>query len=408
MKSRDLVAFVFASGRRGAEPFLLPVLGIPTIERVIRSLRGGGIEEVFVFTDLAELREAAEGWSVDPVDPKKGDIERIVRGRVLLGVEGDLPLLSPQSIAGLIDRFDPDGEALLRAEGAPVFISIGGSPLIGALKGSPADLESVIDRYAKGGGTVRFDLPLPSDQAIRLLDRRDLPRIEGIARRRRIDSLLEDRVSIVDLERTYVEEDVSVGSGTTLYPGVHLRGATRIGRDCTIGPDAFIEDSIIEDRSIVRYSVIEGSRVREGSSIGPYSHLRPGADVGPEARVGNFVEVKAARLGRGVKAGHLSYIGDAEVGDGTNIGAGTVTCNYDGVRKNKTVIEEGAFIGSNSSLVAPLRIGQGAFIAAGSTITDDVPPERIAFGRARQVVKERKEEGDDREEAQAPDRERQS
>jgi len=211
--------------------------------------------------------------------------------------------------------------------------------------------------------------------------------LDPVARKRVLDALRGIGVTVVDPDRTYVGEAVSVAAGTVLYPGTHLRGATTVGPGCRIGPDCWIEDTAIEDRCTVRYSVLEGSRVRADSTVGPYAHLRPGADVGPEARVGNFVEVKEARLGPGVKAGHLAYIGDADVGEGTNVGAGTITCNYDGVAKHRTVIEKDVFIGSNAALVAPVTIGEGAVVAAGSTITEDVPAGGLAFGRARQVNK---------------------
>ena len=208
-------------------------------------------------------------------------------------------------------------------------------------------------------------------------------------RARALDSLLKGGVFLPDPERVFVDPEAKVSAGAVLLPGTYIIGACSIGAGCRIGPDCWIEDSKIEDQSVVRYSVLEGARVREGSIIGPYTHLRPGADIGPRARVGNFVEVKAARLGEGVKAGHLSYIGDAEIGEGVNVGAGAVTCNYDGVAKHRTVIEDGAFIGTNASLVAPVTIGKDAVVGAGSTITKDVPPESLALGRARQVVKDR-------------------
>jgi bifunctional UDP-N-acetylglucosamine pyrophosphorylase/glucosamine-1-phosphate N-acetyltransferase len=212
--------------------------------------------------------------------------------------------------------------------------------------------------------------------------------LDPVARKRVLDALRGSGVTVVDPDRTYVGEGVSVAPGTVLYPGTHLRGATTVGPGCRIGPDCWIEDTAIEDRCTVRYSVLEGARVRADSTVGPYAHLRPGADVGPEARVGNFVEVKEARLEKGVKAGHLAYIGDADVGEGANVGAGTITCNYDGVAKHRTVIEKDVFIGSNAALVAPVTIGEGAVVAAGSTITEDVPAGGLAFGRARQVNKE--------------------
>jgi bifunctional UDP-N-acetylglucosamine pyrophosphorylase / glucosamine-1-phosphate N-acetyltransferase len=206
--------------------------------------------------------------------------------------------------------------------------------------------------------------------------------------REAVKMLMQAGVIVLDPARTYVDEGVCVAAGTVLFPGTHLRGSTRIGAGCEIGPDCWVQDSVIDSDCVIRYSFLEGARVRERSTVGPYAHLRPGADVGPEVRVGNFVEVKNARLNRGVKAGHLTYIGDAEVGEAANLGAGTITCNYDGTSKNKTVIEAGAFIGSNVALVAPVTIGEGAYVAAGSTITQDVPSAAVAFGRARQVNKD--------------------
>jgi len=207
--------------------------------------------------------------------------------------------------------------------------------------------------------------------------------------RAKADALLQQGVSIPYPELVFIEGTVTVSAGTTLLPGTHLRGNTSIGADCRIGPDCWIEDSTVESNGVVWYSVLESAHVRQGARIGPYAHLRPGADIGPESRVGNFVEVKAATLGRGTKAGHLAYIGDADVGDGVNIGAGAVTCNYDGKGKHQTTIEDGAFVGTNSSLVAPVCIGENAVIAAGSAITEDVPAHSKAFGRARQVNKNR-------------------
>ncbi len=206
-------------------------------------------------------------------------------------------------------------------------------------------------------------------------------------RRQIVDALIQSGVEVVDPDRTYVGQGVQVASGVVLFPGTHLRGSTTIDAGCHIGPDCWIENSVIEKGCFVRYSYLEQARIRERTTVGPYAHLRPGSDVGPEVRIGNFVEIKDSRLERGVKAGHLSYIGDADIGEAANIGAGTITCNYDGKSKHRTIINKSAFIGSNASLVAPVTIGEGATIAAGSTITEDVPPEGLAFGRARQVNK---------------------
>ncbi len=186
---------------------------------------------------------------------------------------------------------------------------------------------------------------------------------------------------------TFIEPDVVLEPDTTILPGTHLLGATTVGSASVIGPDVWAADARIETDCEVRYSVVEQATIRSGSRIGPYAHLRPGADVGPNVRIGNFVEVKASRVGDGAKVGHLTYIGDADVGQRVNIGAGTITCNYDGKSKHRTIIEDGAFIGSNASLIAPVTIGRGSLVAGGSTITEDVPEGARAFGRARQVIK---------------------
>jgi len=206
-------------------------------------------------------------------------------------------------------------------------------------------------------------------------------------RRAVLTALVMQGVEIVDPDRTYVDAGVQVAAGAILYPGVHLRGSTTIGSGSCIGPDCWIEDTVVEASCVVRYAFLEGARVRERTTVGPYAHLRPGSDVGPDARIGNFVEVKNSRLQKGVKAGHLAYLGDADIHEDVNIGAGTVTCNYDGVEKHRTTIQPGVFIGTNSAIVAPVTIGEGAYVAAGSTITEDVPAKAKAFGRARQVNK---------------------
>jgi bifunctional UDP-N-acetylglucosamine pyrophosphorylase/glucosamine-1-phosphate N-acetyltransferase len=201
--------------------------------------------------------------------------------------------------------------------------------------------------------------------------------------------LMAEGVTIFYPATCVIDSDVEVGADTTIEPFVQLLGKTRIGGDCRIRSYSVIEDSEIADGVYVQPGcVIEQSRVSTGARLGPYSRLRLGSDIGENAHVGNFVETKKARLGKGSKASHLTYLGDADIGAGVNIGAGTITCNYDGVHKHKTVVEDGAFVGSDSTLVAPVKIGKGAYVAAASCITDDVPEDSLALGRARQTVKE--------------------
>lgn len=221
--------------------------------------------------------------------------------------------------------------------------------------------------------------------------RKDLAEAFKMLNKRVLGELMAAGVTIVDPESTYIEEGVKVGRDTVIFPGMHIRGATVIGRNCKLGPYGLIEDCFIEDGSEIKFSsVLVSSRVRKGSVIGPFAHLRPASDVGPGAKIGNFSEIKKSRIGRGAKVSHLSYVGDTEMGVGVNVGAGTITCNYDGFAKHRTVIGAGAFIGSNTNLVAPVKVGAGSLIAAGSTITEDVPPKTLALARARQIIKKLK------------------
>ncbi len=201
--------------------------------------------------------------------------------------------------------------------------------------------------------------------------------------------LLDAGVTIFYPHTCVIDSDVEVGADTVIEPFVQLLGATKIGADCRIRSYSVIGNSVIGDRVTVRPgTIMEDSRVAAGAVLGPYSHLRPGSEIGEGAHVGNFVETKKIKLGKGSKANHLTYLGDAEIGEGVNIGAGTITCNYDGVNKHTTVIEDGVFVGSDSTLVAPVKIGRGAYVAAASCITEDVPADALALGRARQSVKE--------------------
>ena len=245
-------------------------------------------------------------------------------------------------------------------------------------------LTDLVERFAGKADALVWRHP---EDLLRVNDRLDLARAEGILRKRILNRLMLAGVTVVDPGAVYLSPDVEVGSDTVLYPGVHLYGGTEIGQGCAIGPDAYLIHTRVEDEVRVWYSVLEGAYVEEGAKIGPFAHLRPGAHIGARTRIGNFVEVKAARLGEGVKAGHLAYIGDAEVGAYANVGAGAITCNYDGLRKHRTQIGPGAFIGSNAALVAPVRIGEGAYVGAGSVITEDVPPYALALGRSPQVIK---------------------
>ncbi|MBC7236401.1 MAG: bifunctional UDP-N-acetylglucosamine diphosphorylase/glucosamine-1-phosphate N-acetyltransferase GlmU [Chloroflexi bacterium] len=207
-----------------------------------------------------------------------------------------------------------------------------------------------------------------------------LARCERILRERINEELMLSGVTLVDPHTTYIESGVRVGQDTVIHPNTHLLGRTVVGRDCVIGPNAILRDTRVGDRCLVLASVLEEAILEDEVSIGPFGHLRPGAHLGRGVHMGNFGEVKNAYLAPGTKMGHFSYIGDAELGPDVNVGAGTVTCNYDGQRKHRTVIGQGAFIGSGTMLVAPVTIGRGAKIGAGSVVTRDIPDGVLAYG----------------------------
>lgn len=206
-------------------------------------------------------------------------------------------------------------------------------------------------------------------------------RLEQVAR------LIESGVQVLDPTTVYVDESVRVGAGTVILPCTVLRGNTVIGRNCEIGPNAVIRDCEIGDAVTVNASQLNESVVEEGAKIGPFAYIRPNCRVGRGVKVGDFVELKNSTVGQGTKISHLTYVGDSDVGAGVNFGCGTVTVNYDGVTKFRTTVGDGAFIGCNTNLVAPVKVGEGAYTAAGSTITDDVPADSLAIARSQQTVK---------------------
>jgi bifunctional UDP-N-acetylglucosamine pyrophosphorylase/glucosamine-1-phosphate N-acetyltransferase len=217
----------------------------------------------------------------------------------------------------------------------------------------------------------------------------ELASLDALLRAEKARQLMSEGVTIYRPETCAIDGDVVVGPDTVIEPFVQLLGHTSVGGDCLIRSYSIVKDSRLGDAVTVRNGcVMEDATVDNGAIVGPYAHLRPASHIGENAHVGNFVETKKTRLGRGSKANHLTYLGDAEIGEGVNIGAGTITCNYDGVNKHKTVIDDGVFIGSDATLVAPVKVGRGAYVGAASCITQDVPEDALALGRGRQVNKE--------------------
>jgi len=248
-------------------------------------------------------------------------------------------------------------------------------------------LTDVMEMIRAKGGRIHAYASSNAEEVQGVNNRAQLAAAERILNKRMLERLMISGVTIRDPQSTHVDADVEIGQDTVVYPGVILRGKTKIGRMCRIGPFTHIEDTTIGNECEVRMSYVLSSRLLEKTTVGPFAHIRPESCIGPRARVGNFTEVKASRIGFGSKVNHLSYIGDADIAEDVNIGAGTITCNYDGKEKHKTTIGAKAFIGSNVNLIAPVKVGRGAKVAAGSTVTEDVPDEALAIARARQVNK---------------------
>jgi bifunctional UDP-N-acetylglucosamine pyrophosphorylase/glucosamine-1-phosphate N-acetyltransferase len=242
-------------------------------------------------------------------------------------------------------------------------------------------LQTLRDRGQRVGALV-VDDPV---EALGVNSRADLAQVESEIQRRVVEKLMREGVTFRNPSTVVIDSTVAIGADSVVYPFVTIEGSTVIGRDCVIEPGVHLLNVRIGNNVHVKTgTVAEDAVIEDEASVGPYAHLRPGSKLGRKVKVGNFVETKKAVFGAGAKASHLSYIGDAEIGADVNIGAGTITCNYDGVRKHKTILEDGVFIGSDSQLVAPVRVGKGAYVGAGSTITKDVPPGALALSRTPQ------------------------
>ncbi|GGE21837.1 bifunctional protein GlmU [Marinithermofilum abyssi] len=225
-------------------------------------------------------------------------------------------------------------------------------------------------------------------EALGVNNRVQLAEAEKQMRKRILLKHMMNGVTIIDPDNTYIDAEVVIGPDTVIHPGTFLRGKTQIGEDCTVGPHADLTDIAVGDGTSISHSFLKGSEILAEATVGPFSYIRPGTHMGEKSKVGAFAELKNTRLGEGSKVPHLSYAGDADIGKGVNFSCGAITVNYDGINKHRTTVEDGAFVGCNVNLVAPVRVGKGAYVAAGSTVTDDVPEEALAIARERQTNKE--------------------
>ena len=428
----ELLSIILAAGEgkrmHSASPKVLHTVGgLPIVGHVVRAAMGAGATQVALVTGPGHdsVRDAigklAPGTKFFEQTERKGTAHAASMAHELYDsadgyvavVYGDHPLLQARNFAGIVERieagmdaailgFEPvdptgygrfitDGDRLLAirehkdaspeerviglcnacilAFRAPVF-----RELIGKVKPNNAQGEfyvtDLVELANAAGYKVGYAVA-PETDVLGVNDRAQLARAEALFQETRRDDFMKAGVTLKDPASVYVSWDTEIGRDDTIEPHV------------VMGPGVKIDDGA----TILAFSHLEGAHVGPGATVGPFARLRPGADLAEKAKVGNFVEVKNAKVGPGAKLPHLSYIGDADIGARANVGAGTITCNYDGVNKWKTTIEEGAFIGSNSSLVAPVTIGKGAYIASGSVITKDVEPDALGLGRARQENK---------------------
>jgi bifunctional UDP-N-acetylglucosamine pyrophosphorylase / glucosamine-1-phosphate N-acetyltransferase len=420
---RALVEHVIAAAAQVVEPKDIYVVIGHESEAVRAALRHTGVR----FVVQAEQR--GTGHAIQTVKPEVEEYEN------LIVLSGDAPMIRTETILQLRDFHleqqaamtvlttrppDPTGygRVVRKAAGKPEVIAILEQKALKPEQLSAPEINSGIYAFRaeplfKHIGELSTDnahgeyyltdmaaLLVKAKERVVALETADVHEVLGAntiaemmdldaeMRMRKAQALMAEGVTIFRPETSVIDSTVTVGADTIVEPFVQLLGRTKIGSGCRIRSYSVIEDSTIGDDVLVRNgSVISTAQVAKGALIGPYAHLRPESEIGEGAHVGNFVETKKSRLGAGAKANHLSYIGDAEIGAGTNIGAGTITCNYDGKNKHRTTIGANVFVGSDSTLVAPLAIADGSYIAAGSTITEDVPADALALGRARQTTK---------------------
>ncbi len=432
------IAVILAAGRgtrmRSSMPKVLhPVCGRPMVRLVLDTVREAGFRDIVVVTsagDDAVARALGDSARVAVQPEPLGTGHAALAARSAAGeapqvmiLNGFVPLLSVRTLrelaqhheqSGAVFNFltahldDPTGYGrVIRRDGrvtgvveesetdsvtrdaaevnAGLYAASAGWlwPALDGLEPGPRGeryLTSLVSLAAERDDGVQTQQVTESTEVQQVNTRGELARVETIMRERVREALMDGGVTLIDPATTYVDVGVRVGEDTTLLPGVHLLGDTTVGGGCRIGPNAVLRDMQVGDDCEIDGSTLEGSTLASAVSVGPYSHVRPGSRIDSGAHLGNYVEVKASAIGPRTKVGHFAYLGDAEVGADVNIGAGTVTCNYDGTAKHCTRIGDGAFIGSDSMLIAPVEVGAGARTAAGSVVTEDVAPHTLVMG----------------------------
>ncbi len=422
---------------------LHPVAGRPMIHKVIQTVKSAGAEEVRVVVGYSEnlVRQVVEplGVTCHKQQKQRGTADAVKSAKVenldglVLILNGDHPLILPADIQRIIKEFKEE-----KADLSVVTSVVKRPGSLGRIIRHMGDLKAIVETadasaetlkirevntgiYIAKAQVLRDLLPkvrnhnaqkefyltdiitlglesglrvaaiqAPPHVAFGVNTQQELAKATKVVFRRKAQSLMEEGVVLINPAATYIEEDVEVGAASVIYPGVYLKGHTRIGKYCVLEPNVYAHNTQMDDGVQVRAgSYLESAEIKKGAVLGPYARLRPETVIGEEAQIGNFVEMKKTVFGARAKAAHLSYIGDAEVGEGTNIGCGTITCNYAADKKKyKTKIGSQVFVGSDTQFVAPVEIGDRAIIGSGSTITKSVPADALAVARGKQVIKE--------------------
>jgi len=413
---KSFLALILAAGegtrfQSEENKILHPILGKSMLRLVMDSVLALKPERAFLavgYKKEAVIQEAAS-MKVEPVHQKvfldaayaalaARNVLRNFEDQDLLILGANLPLIRPAAVKSMLAFHRKRGNSATSLDstfGAPDAYVFKVKDLLRALPralrgGAKASsgFKALTEVLAKAGKKVETFKPSDPEDFLPVATRHDLARAFALLRERKMHELANQGVTVYDPSSTWIDLDVSIGRDSSVYPGVTIEGRTSIGSRCAIKPGVHIVNSQIGSRvRIYGSSVLDGAIIEDDAQVGPFARLRPKTILRAGSRVGNFVELKNTDFGKGSKANHLSYLGDSEIQEGVNVGAGTITCNYDGVKKNKTTIEAGAFIGSGTELVAPVKIGRGAYIGAGSVITKDVSPEALAVARSRQIEK---------------------
>lgn len=445
-KAFSVIILAAGKGTRMKSPLpkvLHPVAGRPMIQRVLDAVKGAGASEVRIVVGHGEVlvRQLVEPLGAicfkqesqrGTADAVKAAMPADLTGPVLI-LSGDHPLITSKDVTHLLKEYENSSSDL-----SVVTCELKNPGSFGRIVRHKGDLRAIVEAKDASADTLKIK---EVNTALYLMDAKVLnkylnqiednnvqgeyyftdivslacdggEKVTGIKTNRRVafgvnsqnelsaatryifksyaKHLQNQGVMVMDPTSTFIEDTVEVGAATVIYPNTHIRGYSKVGSFCLVEPNTYIIDSEIADSVQIKAgSYIEESKIEQKAAVGPYAHLRPQTHLGEETKIGNFVEIKKAKLAKGVKASHLSYIGDAEIGEGTNIGCGTITCNYAADKKKyKTIIGKNVFVGSDSQFVAPVQVGDNAIVGSGSTITKDVPSGALAVARSRQFVKE--------------------